>query len=279
MDGHEAEYLKAVERKLRDVPRRQRRELLGLTTTVLEERPTSSSAEELGEALGYPWQHAERLREEHGIPAHVPWLVRVASASRRAHVAMVVVPVFIAVAAFSTWSWWTADPGIHNSCSGVHAGLGVTTELREAGGASEHLIGYLDGAEVGLFLCLSARDAIVVQRVAVGGAPLSLFDDTTFQASSFASGPDYQGGRTAGRGEHFTIDPHGEPWERQWNVDVIGRLTDCEWYVPGGGNQFDVALVTYRYRGRTRRATVDLNTTYTFTSPPTADCPRPAEYG
>ena len=66
--------------------------------------------------------------------------------------------VAVVLAGWFAWRWWTAEPGIYNSCAGVTGQPPeVTVEQRDAAGSTEHLVGYADGAELSLLTCLSSR--------------------------------------------------------------------------------------------------------------------------
>lgn len=271
MDGgstsFETRYVDEVRRHLGDVPRRQRAALVAAVAADLAERPSCDAWQQITAELGEPAAYAAAVRSEHGLPPRV---------GVRAHVRAVRWPTWVALALVvalaagaAGWDRWsTADPGITNSCSGVNAPKGVAVEPREAGSVTEQRISYVDAATVGLGLCLSAPHDVEIIDVAIGVLPLSLFQPTIVRAADMSADPAVR----APELEPTTVEARAAGLR----VVVEGRLANCEWFYPGGGESFETAEVTYRYRGRTRTTTVDLNTTYTFVSPPATGCPRAA---
>lgn len=267
---HEARYLSEVHRHLTDLPRRRQADLLDVAAANLDERPSAGSWDGLVAALGPPVTYAAELRTAHDVPAEgtVPGRLVATPATTMA----MLLAVAVLAVGYLVWdrAEATADPGLQNGCAGVVVDDGViSVERLEAGGVTEHRLSYVDGAEVGIGLCLSVHEEVELLGIDVPEAPLSLYeqiDVRTWPAAESAPArwvsldrallqPD-----TAGR-----------------NVEVLLRLTDCEHYSADSHNSFDTADVRYRYRGRNRTETVDLHTTYSVVSPPDPDCPRARE--
>lgn len=272
---HEARYLSALPFHWRDLPSDERSRLREVAAAHLGERPPAGSWESLVDDLGDPGTYASQLRAASGLDDHPGQTSRQRMMPKPLRLGLIIIPVVAVAALIGAWSWRTANPGIHNSCGGVHSpDPNVRVEHRTAAGTSEELISYVDGAEVTIFLCLSADHAVRIEDVRIPTAQLSLFATTAARAQPSVDGAG--GGTVPLRG--FVLDPNSDdPRLRAWNIDVVGTLRDCEWYSPGSGVSFDSAEVTYRYRGRTAQTTVDLSSTYSFISPPTSQCPRPRE--
>jgi hypothetical protein len=266
----EAVYVDDVRRLLSDVPRRQRTRLVNGVAADLAERPDAEAWEQLIAELGEPAIYAATVRSEHGLPAKVG--VGAHLRAVRWHTWMAMGLVVVTIAGCATYQRWSsADPGILNSCSGVTPADGVKVEAHEAGGVTEQRISYVDGATVGLGMCLSAAHDVEILDVDLGTLPLSLFQPRRAQAADMYSDPDARAPELTP-----TEIAASEGWLR---VTVEGHLTNCESFSPGVGESFETAEVTYRYRGRTATTPVDLNTTYTFVSPPADKCPRPRQHG
>ena len=62
-------------------------------------------------------------------------------------------------------------------------------------------------------------------------------------------------------------------------VYLDGRLEDCEEYGEGTGISYDRATVTYEFHRRRRTTTVELQTVYSFVSPPDEDVRGPRDFG
>lgn len=269
-DRAEDRYVDDVRRALHDVPSRQRRPLLDVLRADLAERPSADSWEELVHDLGAPAACAAAIRAEHGLPAHVGFGAHVRVVRARTWAALA--GVVVLATGFGGYQWWaSAEPTLINSCSGVTRPDEVPVEPREAGDVTEQRIGYVDGATVGLGLCLSSPDEVEILDLTIDAPQLTMFRPTVTRAADMSTDPDIPAP---------VLDRvwlHGDDsWVR---VTIEGELTGCEWYAPEGGSQFTTATVEYRYRGRTRTMPVDLNTTYTFVSPPDEDCPRPRDPG
>lgn len=260
---HEERYLGDLAWHCRGLPAAERAALEEVAAANLGERPPATSWEDLVAQLGEPAAYLEQLRA--GGP-HGRRRVRT-----RALVGLLAGVVVLVAGGLGARAWWTAEPGLRNSCGGLHSpDPGVRVEHREAAGATEERATYVDGAEVAIFLCLTATHAVRVDDVRIPTPELSTFHQTGARAQPATDGA---GGGTRPL-EAFDVGPRSA-----WNVDVVGVLRDCEDYIPGGGISFRSAVVTYRYRGRTGHTEVDLNTTYTFVSPPADRCPRPRAGG
>jgi hypothetical protein len=266
----EQRYVDEVQRALHDVPARARRPLLDVLRADLAERPPADSWDELVHDVGTPVECASAIRVEHDLPAHVGFGAHVRAVRPRTGVLLGAV-IVLAGALGAYQRWVSAEPTIINSCSGVNRPDEVAVESREAGGVTEERISYVDGATVGLGLCLSSPDEVEILDVSIDAPKLTLFQPTVTRAADMALDPD-------------ELAP---PLDRTWlhgqdswlRVTIEGQLTGCEWYSPEVGSMFDTGTVRYRFRGRTRSMPVDLNTTYTFVSPPDERCPRPREHG
>lgn len=269
--AHEARYLAEVHRHLTDLPRRQQADLLDLAAANLDERPTAGSWDGLVAALGPPSTYAAELRAGHELPAEgaVPGRL----AATRGSTWAVLIGVTIAVAViFGGYLGWdraqaTADPGLQNSCAGVVVDdPAIRVERLEAGGVTEHRLSYVDGAEVGIGLCLSVREEVELLGIDVPGGQISLYeqiDVRTWPAAEAAPDRWVPLDRVVVR-----------PDSAGANAEVLLRLTGCEHHFAGSHTSFDTAEVHYRYRGRNRTETVGLNTTYSVVSPPDPACPR-----
>ncbi|MCB0960240.1 MAG: hypothetical protein KDB04_12055 [Acidimicrobiales bacterium] len=270
---HEERYVAEAARHLADVPKAARVELGAIVAANLGERPPVATWDQLVAELGTPTSYVDALRAEHGLRGSYGPLHQLRRVPLR--VALVVVAMLVVVGAVG-WRRHadaTADPGLGSFCGGVRADDPfVTVEQRSAAGATEELIGYVDGATVGLGTCLQADEGVELLDVDLGDAPSSLFEQTGVRAASMAVDPD------AGLPEldaPLAFPPDGEGLR----ITIKGRLTDCERYGAGDGNGFDRVTVRFRYRGRERTETVPLIETYTFVSPPDDECPRPRPGG
>lgn len=275
LDVHEARYLRALPFHWRDLSSDERSRMHEVAAAHLGERPPAESWDSLVDDLGDPANYASQLRAASGLDDHPGQTSRPRTMPKPLRFGLFIIPVGLVAALVGAWSWWTANPGIHNSCGGAHSpDPNVRVEHRTAAGTSEQLISYVDGAEVTIFLCLSADHAVRIEDVRIPTAQFSLFNTTGARAQPSVDGA---GGGTVPL-RAFVLDPNSDdPRRRAWNVDVVGALRNCERHSPGGGVSFDSAEVTYRYRGRTAQTTVDLPSTYSFISPPTSQCPRPRE--
>lgn len=261
---HEERYVDEVRRELADVPGRQRGEIVGVVASDLAERPEAEAWEQLLAELGAPDEYAAALRVEHGLAVSQRGRAGRRAVPRAAWVVGGLVAV-VAIGAVAHWRWTSADPGIVNSCAGVAADEAVELETRVAAGVTERRIGYVDGATVGLGLCLSSAQEVEVLDVRLDAPPVSLFRPEVVRAADAQVEPE---------GTDPVLVPTALRDGRMLRIAIEGRLADCEQFGEGVGLSFATAEVSYRYRGRTRTTTVDLVDTYTFVAPPPRGCPR-----
>jgi hypothetical protein len=272
--GHsERRYFKRLETALLVAPRDARRRLLDVARQHMGERPPAGSYDELVEALGLPVAYARELMADEGVePQPSRW--RHTAAQFRSPESIVAGIVAVLLAGGAAWwaaNWFTEEPTFTNNCGGTPGSdPRVPVEHVSAAGEDEIRIGYVDGAEVGVFLCLTSTETVQVLDIALPDVPRALFRPVEVRA-----GPGDVQLEDLEPMEPFTLvsssDPDVGGW---WQVSVLGPLTNCEFWAEGSSYSFDEATLTYRFRGRTRTAPIDLLSTYAFVGGSDEDCPR-----
>lgn len=277
---HEARYLGAVAQRLRDVPASDRQSILELTAEHLSERPPAESWASLVGDLGAPEGYSRRLRDDRGIPVRVTrrarWRRRPVW-QRRGTGLLVLIGLALGIGG---WRWASDVPQIDGSyCAGpVSRDPSVPVERLEAAGVRELRVGYRDGAEVAIALCLHSGDAHVeILDVSIPTAMHSLFQPTGVRMRPETG---WEDGEPDQRNEYRPFSSSlADIGGTGWYFEVVGELTHCEWFSEGSGAGYDRAEITYRYRHRTRTAVVPLAAQHTFISPPEDECPRPRDPG
>jgi hypothetical protein len=265
----EGRYLDDLTERWRRLPSDERARLVALATDNLLERPASSTREELLRALGPPASYAERLRREAG-PAHTDRVRRPRMTWTRGALAVLAVGLVVAGGLF--WRWWTDDVVISNNCAGVTEDPRITVETREAAGATEHVVSYVDGAELSVGLCLASEERVEILDVSIQVPTNALFQPEGIRMRAGLTDLD-----ELVPFEPFTLDPR--QGDGMVFVYVDGRLADCEDYGEGTAMSIGEASVTYEYHRRRHTTAVSLQTLITFASPSDEQCPRPRDNG
>lgn len=277
---HEARFLATVADELRDVPAPDRQPILELTTEHLSERPAAASWAALIDDLGTPQRYSRRLRDDRGIPPRVSRRARWRRRPAWQRCGAGLLALTLVAVGFGGWRWASDVPDLGGShCySPPTRDPAIPIEVTEAAGVSEARIGYRDGAEVAITLCLALSDpGVDVLDVAIPTAMHSLFQPTGVRMRPESGWGDTEPGQ---RHDYRPFEPSLADVDGVgWWFEVVGELTNCEWFSEGSGSGYDRAEVTYRYRHRTRTATVPLAVQHTFVSPADDECPRQRERG
>jgi hypothetical protein len=275
---HERRYFKRLETALLLAPRRERSGMLEVARRHMAERPPAASYDELVDEAGPPEAYALQLMADAGVDPQPPRWRRLAARarSREAIAATLVAVLVVGAGLWFLASWFTEEPTIQNNCAGAHSpNPTVPIEIVDAAGVTERRIGYVDGAEVQLFLCLTASDTVEVTGIEVPTADISLFQQRDVLLIPAGAGGELEDPSTF---EPFTIVPgtaSSEPDPRSfWQVYVTGILADCEYFSEGISSSFDTATLTYRFRGRSRTMPIDMLATYSFDGGTDDACPR-----
>jgi hypothetical protein len=261
---HERRYLRRLRTLFVLFRRDERRRMLKLARTNLEDRPTSESWNGLVVELGRPEEYAGQLvRDEHALPQPAAWRRVVArfKAPWRAAAALTIVGALLA-GGLSYRTWRTERPELIDNCfSIVQVDDGVPIQDSEAMGYREQRVSHVDGAELMISLCPSSSETIEVldlripyldeawpaELVEVTMAPIWAQSPESLEPVPFAA---YTLGGLGGEREHTPKV-----------VTYRYRLGRCADALRPDSIGADLTVqrpeITYRFRGRTHTVQLD----------------------
>jgi hypothetical protein len=261
---HERRYLRRLRTLFVLFRRDERRRMLKLARTNLEDRPTSESWNRLVVELGRPEEYARQLvRDEHALPQPALWRRVIArfKAPWRAAAALTIVGALLA-GGLSYRSWLTERPELVDNCfSVVQIDDGVPIQDSEAMGHREQHITHVDGAELWISLCPQSSETIEVLDLRIPYLdedwPVELVDVT--MAPEWAVSPEsLEPVPFAG----YTLG--GLDDQREHTPKVVTyryRLGSCADVLRpdsiGAGLTVQRPEITYRFRGRTHTVQID----------------------
>ncbi len=257
LSSEEADYLRSVAKYAKRLPTRPRRALVRETAEMLSGRPPDGSSAELEAALGQPADYVQEWRTEEGFSGKTaPWKHwwHQSTVARGTQVAVL---FSLLVGGLALRSYYAATPQIFNSCAGA---IGPGVEMLEAGNTTEYRMALRIGERYGVDVCPSSSiPGVTIERVYFANPVQMAIQPVGWQLNLERLSTPTPGDASA----HRSWRPEDIPW----GADVIVWF-EGEYCNISGGHSFGHLSVDYRYRGRSRTASLDLNATYSVWAEP-----------
>jgi hypothetical protein len=240
----EGAYVRRAAESIDELTPRDRRLIVEGLIEHLGERPAAGALEELYEDLGSPADYAAAVRERERLQP-VGVVGRIRAQPRPLVVAELVVLLGVVLGTWQVWTYYTEVPEFANGCSGVAA---TEFETLRAASTTELRITYRQDERLGLMVCPTTRTSgVTIERIYRPVPPRLAFQPVGTEVNTESVDWEWTGDASAS----VAYRPEDVPWGA--NVILWFEMEYCN---TSGRVSVPDFRIDYRYRGRTRTATV-----------------------